>query len=76
VLRYAKAKGLAATNVAEMREDMQGATPRVNGVKKHFTALDYQRVPGFVRELRAAQTQGEAMSPFTARVHFAHRLPP
>jgi integrase len=63
VLRYAKAKGLAATNVAEMREDMQGATPRVNGVKKHFTALDYQRVPAFVRELRAAQTQGEALSP-------------
>jgi integrase len=63
VLRYAKAKGLAATNVAEIREDMQGATPRVNGVKKHFTALNYQHVPAFMRELRAAQKQGEAMSP-------------
>jgi integrase len=62
VLRYAKAKGLSATNVAEMREDMQGATPRVNGVKKHFTALDYQRVPSFVRQLRDAQQNGDAMS--------------
>jgi integrase len=64
VLRYAKAKGLSATNVAEMREDLHGSIKQVKGLRKHYKALDYQHVPSFVRELRAAQKQGDAMSPF------------
>jgi integrase len=63
VLKYGKAKGLTAASTADMREDMSHLLPRVNGTKRHFKALDYQQIPNFVRELRAAQTQGEAMSP-------------
>jgi integrase len=63
VLKYAKAKGLTTTSAADIREDMSHLLPRVNGTKRHFTALDYKDIPAFVRELRAAQTQGNALSP-------------
>jgi integrase len=63
VVRYAKAKGLTTTSAADVREDMSTLLPRVNGTKRHFAALDYKDIPAFVRELRAHQTQGEAMSP-------------
>jgi integrase len=63
VLKYAKAKGLTTTSAADIREDMSRLLPHVNGAKRHFTALDYKDVPAFVRELRAAQTQGDALSP-------------
>jgi integrase len=63
VVCYAKAKGLTTTSAADVREDMTHLLPRVNGTKRHFAALDYHNVPAFVRELRAHQTQGEAMSP-------------
>jgi integrase len=35
----------------------------VNGIKHHFKAIDYRVMPAFMQELRAAQTQGEALSP-------------
>jgi integrase len=63
VLRFAKAQGHEVANVHEIREDARQLLPRVNGTKRHFAALDYQRVPAFVQELRAAQKQGEALSP-------------
>jgi integrase len=63
VLKFGKAKGLTAASTADMREDMAHLLPRVNGAKRHFAALDYKDVPAFVRELRAAQKQGEALSP-------------
>jgi integrase len=63
VLKYAKAKGLTAASAADIREDMSHLLPHVNGAKRHFTAVDYKDVPTFVRELRAAQTQGDALSP-------------
>jgi integrase len=63
VLKYAKAKGLSTASASEMRDDMSHLLPRVNGTKRHFTALDYKDIPAFVRELRAAQTQGDALSP-------------
>ena len=63
VVRFAKAKGLTTTSAAEMREDMAHLLPPVKGEKRHFAAIDYEDVPAFVRELRAAQTQGEALSP-------------
>jgi integrase len=63
VLRFAKAQGHDVTNVAEIRENARQLLPRVNGTKRHFTALDYKDIPAFVRQLRAAQAQGEALSP-------------
>jgi integrase len=63
VLKFGKAKGLTAASTADMREDMAHLLPRVNGAKRHFKALEYREVPAFVRELRAAQKQGEALSP-------------
>jgi integrase len=63
VLKYARAKGLSTASASEMRDDMSHLLPRVNGTKRHFTALDYKDIPAFVRELRAAQTQGDALSP-------------
>jgi integrase len=63
VLKYAKAKGLITTSAADIREDMSHLLPRVSGNKRHFTALDYKDIPAFVRELRSAQTQGDALSP-------------
>jgi integrase len=63
VLKYAKAKGLATSSAADIREDMSHLLPQVSGNKRHFTALDYKDIPAFVRELRAAQTQGDALSP-------------
>jgi integrase len=63
VLKYAKAKGLTAASTADMREDMAALLPHVNGTKRHFVAMDYAKVPEFVRQLRIAQQQGEAMSP-------------
>jgi integrase len=63
VLKFGKAKGLTAASTADMREDMAHLLPDVNGTKRHFAALNHTDVPAFVRELRAAQTQGEALSP-------------
>jgi integrase len=63
VLKYAKAKGHTTAGVADMRESMAALLPHVRGQKRHFIALDYKDVPAFVRELRAAQTQGDALSP-------------
>jgi integrase len=63
VLKYAKAKGLTTASAADIREDMAHLQPRTNGAKKHFAALDYAQMPAFVQELRAAQKQGEALSP-------------
>jgi integrase len=63
VLKYAKAKGLTTTSAADMREDMSHLLPQVNGTKHHFKAIDYRVIPAFMQELRAAQTQGEALSP-------------
>jgi integrase len=63
VLRYAKAKGLSATSAADIRESMTHLLPHVNGAKRHFTAMDYTSISAFVRELRAAQIQGAALSP-------------
>jgi integrase len=63
VLKYAKAKSLTTAGVADMRESMAALLPHVNGSKRHFTALDYKDVPAFVRELRAAQVEGGALSP-------------
>jgi integrase len=64
VLRYAKAKGLTAASAADVREDMAHLLPRVNGTAaRHFTAMPYQDMPAFVRSLRSAQADGEALSP-------------
>jgi integrase len=63
VLKYARAKGLSTASASEMRDDMSHLLPHVNGAKRHFAALDYKDVPAFVRELRAAQTHGDALSP-------------
>jgi integrase len=63
VLKYAKAKGYTTAGVADMRESMAALLPRTNGAKRHFTALDYKDVSAFVRELRAAQVEGGALSP-------------
>jgi integrase len=63
VLKFGKAKGLTAASTADIRKDMSHLLPRVNGSKRHFKALEYRDVPAFVRELRAAQKQGEALSP-------------
>jgi integrase len=63
VLKYAKAQKLTTASAAEIREDMTHLLPRTNGAKRHFAALDYKDIPAFVRELRAAQKQGEALSP-------------
>jgi integrase len=64
VLRHAKASGHAVMNVAEIREDVQHLFPPVNGIKRHQKEIKYPDVPAFVRELRAHQVQGEALSPF------------
>jgi integrase len=63
VVRYAKAKGLTTTSAADIREDMAHLLPRVNGVKRHFTATPYDQIPEFVCRLRGAQAQGDALSP-------------
>jgi integrase len=55
--------GLCTSNVAEMREDMHGSLPHVNGIKQHFAAMPYAEMPEFIRQLRALQLQGEALSP-------------
>jgi integrase len=62
VVRYAKAQGVCSTSAADMREDMTHLLPHVNGQKRHFAALSYATIPAFVRELRAHQVQGEALS--------------
>jgi integrase len=63
VLKYAKAKGLTAASTADMRKDLSHLQPHVNGAKRHFKALDYRGVPALVRELRAHQAEGDALSP-------------
>jgi integrase len=63
VLKYAKAKGLSTASASEMREDMSHLLPHVNGTKRHFVAMDYAKVPEFVRQLRIAQKHGDALSP-------------
>jgi integrase len=63
VLKYARAKGLSTASASEMRDDMSHLLPHVNSAKRHFAALDYKDVPRFLRELRAAQTHGDALSP-------------
>jgi integrase len=63
VVRYGKAQGLCSTSAADIAEDMRHLLPRVNGGKRHFAALSYATIPAFVRELRAHQVQGEALSP-------------
>jgi integrase len=62
VFDYAKASGLDVINRAEWRTTMKHLLPPVVAAENHFTAMDYQRIPSFVRELRAAQTQGESIS--------------
>jgi integrase len=62
VLKYAKAKGLSTASASEMRDDMSHLLPHVNGTKRHFIAMDYAKVPDFVRQLRIAQQHG-ALSP-------------
>jgi integrase len=63
VLRYGKAHGLAVANPSDVRDALKELLPRVPTAKKHHAAMDYRAVPAFMRELRAAQTQGEALSP-------------
>lgn len=63
VLTHAKAIGHQTASVPEMREHMRHLFPPVKGEKQHFTALPYEDIPAFVRELRAAQSAGEALSP-------------
>jgi integrase len=61
VLKFARAKGLSTTSVADIREDMSHLQPRVSRPNRHFAAMPYADVPAFVRELRAHR--GEATSP-------------
>jgi integrase len=63
VLRFARASGHGVANVGDMREDMTHLMPRTNGTKRNFTALDYKDIPAFMGQLRAAQAQGDALSP-------------
>jgi integrase len=63
VLTHAKVMGHPTASVPEMREHMRHLFPPVKGEKRHFAALPYEDIPAFVRELRAAQSSGEAMSP-------------
>jgi integrase len=63
VLTHAKAQGLETASVGDLRDNMRDLFPPVKGEKQHFKALNYADIPCFVRELRAAQTQGEAKSP-------------
>jgi integrase len=63
VLTHAKAMGLETASVGDLRDHMRHLFPPVKGEKQHFKALDYASIPAFVRELRAAQTQGDALSP-------------
>jgi integrase len=63
VLRYARASGHGVANVGDMKEDMHHLMPRTNGKKRNFTALDYKDIPAFMGQLRAAQSQGDALSP-------------
>jgi hypothetical protein len=42
---------------------MRELMPHVNGIKRHFTALDYRDIPAFMQALRAVQKEGEALSP-------------
>jgi hypothetical protein len=55
VLKYAKAKKLTTTSAADVREDMTHLLPHVNGTKRHFAAMDYKDVLGFMHELHAHQ---------------------
>jgi integrase len=63
VLTHAKAIGHETASVGDLRDHMRHLFPPVKGEKRHFKALDYANIPAFVRELRAAQTQAEALSP-------------
>jgi integrase len=63
VFRYAKASGLAVANPADLRDALKELLPRVNGTKRHFTALPYKNISAFVRELRVHQRRGDAMLP-------------
>jgi integrase len=63
VIAHAKAMGHETASVGDMRDNMRHLFPPVKGEKRRFAALDYRNVRTFVRELRAAQTQGDALSP-------------
>jgi integrase len=62
VFDYAIAHGHCTTNPAEWRL-MKHRFPKRNG-SKHHTAMDYTKVPEFVRRLREEQRQNEALSPW------------
>jgi integrase len=51
-----------ASHASAIREDLMHLIPAVNGSKHHFKALDYASIPTFMKELRAAQTQGASLS--------------
>jgi integrase len=63
VFRYARACGLETANAADVNDALKELLPRTPTAKRHFAAMDYRDVPAFVRELRSAQTQGDALSP-------------
>jgi hypothetical protein len=63
VFTHAKAMGHETASVGDLRDHMRHLFPPVKGEKQHFKALDYAAIPAFVRELHAAQRQGEAISP-------------
>jgi hypothetical protein len=48
---------------SDVRDALKELLPRVPTVRTHFKALDYRDIPAFMRELRATQRQGDALSP-------------
>lgn len=63
VFDYAEAKGLCMHNPADWKRMKHRFPSRANGVK-HFTAMDYEHIPVFMRQLRIAQERNMALSPY------------
>jgi integrase len=60
---YAKASNLNVIDRSAWRAIAKHHFQPARGPKKHHAAVDYQRAPAFVLDLRAAQALGDALSP-------------
>jgi integrase len=64
VFDFAKAKGLCSgENPADWRGGMRHLFPAIKTAVKHHAALEYVKVPEFVRRLHIEQDKGGALSP-------------
>lgn len=62
VLDYARAKGMRqGDNPASWRRMFEYRFPRRRGIdRRHYTAMPYERVPGFIKALRVKQARSTA----------------